>query len=668
MANILVSGWKKNTGFAAALLLLVALGALWICSGALAQQNPQQNQVLLSDGTQAPADPSQDPPSIVGRISAIDGNVSYEPASVNDFAAAELNYPLTTGDRLYAAASSDAEFQSGNLAVRLGAATDLTVTALTDTLTQFGLAQGAVHLRTFQLDPGATVELDTPNVAVTVLQPGDVRVETDSTSDITLVTVVSGQVQVDGNGIQTTLQPGDSVQLRGAQPVSAQWMQVEPQDALDAFSAERDAQYESALNAQANDLNPETIGGEDLAQNGQWQNDPDNGPVWYPSGVAVDWQPYRFGHWVWVAPWGWTWVESERWGFAPFHYGRWNRFGNRWGWVPGPPVVRPIWSPALVVFVGAPGVTAWFPLGLREPFVPWYHSSTLYLNRVNVSNIFNRNAAQVRSGYNQRATSLFPNEPGNHNYANRSIATIAMSQDAFAAGRPVARNELRGSQAQLGSAAIVPHPLVTPQRTTVASAPAKAVPPHTARPTLASRNDSRVKAPSSVMNPGSVAGPGGPQRTGPVQAPAKTPTQNPAPVTRAPMPPVQQPNPTQGRPPAQAAAPKQTTPMPPVQEPNVTQGRPPQRMPSEQPTPTPQPERPLFNKAVPPEPRPSFEKQQQAIEQNDPGRPLSPRQMDNVRQNQPAGPAQTHEAPHSAPAPASRPAPQPPPQSNEKKK
>jgi hypothetical protein len=301
---------------------------------------------------------------------------------------------------------------------------------------------------------------------------------------------------------------------------------------------------------------------------------------------------------------------------------------------------------------------------VREPFVPWYHSSTLYLNRVNVSNIFNRNAAEVRSGYNQRATSLFPNEPGNHNYANRSIATVAMNQDAFASGRPVASNQLRGQQ--FGNAPIVPHPLVTPERTAVASAPARALPPRTARPTLASRNDSRVKAPE-IPTPTSVAGPGGPRRTGPIPGPTKPPTQEPAPVSRAPIAPVQQPNPTQGRPPVQAPAPKEPEAPAKVQEPNVTQGRPPVRGPVTQPIPAPQPERPLFNKAVPPEPRPSFEKQQQAIQQTDPGRPLSPRQMDNVRQNQPAGPAQTHEAPHPAPAPVSRPAP-PPPQNNEKKK
>ena len=90
--------------------------------------------------------------------------------------------------------------------------------------------------------------------------------------------------------------------------------------------------------------------------------------------VVVGWAPYRFGHWAYVGPWGWTWVEDEPWGFAPFHYGRWAFVNNGWFWVPGPVVVRPVWAPALVAFVGGgPGFhfsagvgVGWFPLGSRR--------------------------------------------------------------------------------------------------------------------------------------------------------------------------------------------------------------------------------------------------------------------------------------------------------------
>jgi hypothetical protein len=68
------------------------------------------------------------------------------------------------------------------------------------------------------------------------------------------------------------------------------------------------------------------------------------------------------------------------------------------------------------------------------------------------------------------------------------------------------------------------------------------------------------------------------------------------------------------------------------------------------------PQQQLYNRAVPPPTRPSFDQQRQAIQNTDPGRPLSPQQLDNLRQNRPAGEPQMREAaPHPAPPP---PAPQ----------
>jgi hypothetical protein len=520
-----------------------------------------------------------DPPAEVARVSVALGNVSVEPASVDQFSAAEVNDPLTTGDRIYADAGANAELETGLVAVRIGQQTDLTVTAMTDALEQFGLAQGSVHLRSFALTPGTAVELDTPSVAVTVLQPGDVRVDVDPESGATTVEVVSGQVQVEGNGFQQVLEPGQRVQLEGSNPVSAQALDAAAADGLDGFSNDRDAAYESAVQGEDAYVNSDTIGAEDLSANGDWETDSDEGAVWYPTGVAVGWTPYSCGHWTWVAPWGWTWVDCYAWGFAPFHYGRWEHHGSRWGWIPGPVVVRPVYSPAMVAFVGGAGVTAWFPLGPHDTYVPWYHASPLYVNRVNTASIHDANVTEVRSLYNQPTLASVYSSAEAHVYVNRPLATVAVTQASFAAGRSV----VRVSAAAVAGAPVLPHPLVTPQRTLVVGAAARAVPAHAARPTLASRT-------TEAGNPAAVVRPQ-------------------APVT-----------------PAQGAAPEG---------------------------------RPLFHQAVPPQPRPSFDEQQKAIETNDPGRPLGPQQMENLRQNRPAGPPQQTEEPHPAPAPKAAPAPRP---------
>ena len=91
---------------------------------------------------------SGDPPNRVARISLIQGNVSLEPNGVDAFSQAEINYPLTSGDRVYAENNSFGELQTAGLAVRLGNGADVTLSSLTDNIAQFGLAQGSIRVRT----------------------------------------------------------------------------------------------------------------------------------------------------------------------------------------------------------------------------------------------------------------------------------------------------------------------------------------------------------------------------------------------------------------------------------------------------------------------------------------------------------------------------------------
>jgi len=243
---------------------------------------------------------------------------------------------------------------------------------------------------------------------------------------------------------------------------------------------------------------------------------------------------------------------------------------------------------------------------------------------------------------------------------------VAMEQGNFAAGRRADQSSVRVNAQQLAEAPVLPHPLVTPQKSMVAGSPTRAVPTQMQRPVLASHEDTAVRA-------GSTA----PSRGNPM-------SEQPAPVTRNPTTPEggrQGALPTgltqqstgagasgsddavRRRPyvqePAEQQAPAQTPPQRPgpgtsYRQPIQQQTEP---QPQQQAPVATQPQRPLFNRAVPPEPRPSFDQQRQAIETTDPGRPLSPQQLNNIRQNQPAGQPQQHEAPHPAPAPAARPAP-----------
>ena len=96
---------------------------------------------------------------------------------------------------------------------------------------------------------------------------------------------------------------------------------------------------------------------------GDWIRMDPYGWVWAPGRIDPYWRPYTVGRWVWT-DWGWTWVSSEPWGWATYHYGRWVRARHHgWVWVPGN-----VWGPAWVAWRRGPGVVGWAPL---PPEVRW---------------------------------------------------------------------------------------------------------------------------------------------------------------------------------------------------------------------------------------------------------------------------------------------------------
>jgi hypothetical protein len=638
-----------------------------------------------------------DPPNRVARISVIQGNVSLEPNGVDAFSQAEINYPLTSGDRVYADNNSFGELQTAGLAVRLGNGADVTLSSLTDNIAQFGLAQGSIRVRTRSLSAfngqPATVEVDTPNGAILVDQPGDIRVDSYPQDDTTVVTVSSGAVEVTGQNLDQQLGPNQSLRLAGSNPVYAEQVQLLPPDGLDQFDQQREYRRQRASAYQY--VSPDMIGAADLDDYGDWQPaNQDNqgyGAVWYPRSVPAGWTPYSNGHWAWVAPWGWTWVEAEPWGFAPFHYGRWASFGGRWGWVPGPPPsafggeIRPIYSPALVAFVGGPGgglsiaiggIAAWFPLGPREAYQPWYHASPAYCNRVNVTNIYTTNVTVIHNTYINRTVNVYnTTNVTNITYVNRNVATVVVPQRALASGQSIAhvqRVQLTPqARAQLSAAPILPHPLVTPATAIVAAkAPPRAVPPVQARPVVETRQGferagapgTPVRAPQTPVAVNRAVGqpaPVAPQTVNHAPFPQQRQAQviAPAPVAH-PVPPPQVPA---NRPvPESAPVRPPVVAQPAIQHPaQVTQPAPVRTQPVptqfERPAPRPpdQP-RPLINKTPPAPVQPPFAQQKRAIQAADPGRPLGPQQVENLRNDRPVGSAQQPEAPHPPPAPRSK--------------
>ncbi|HYA97703.1 MAG TPA: hypothetical protein VEH49_06375, partial [Methylomirabilota bacterium] len=74
----------------------------------------------------------QDPPSRVARLSFVQGQVSFNPAGTDDWAGAEVNRPMTTGDKLWSDRDGRAELQIGSAVLRMGGETGFSFLNLSD--------------------------------------------------------------------------------------------------------------------------------------------------------------------------------------------------------------------------------------------------------------------------------------------------------------------------------------------------------------------------------------------------------------------------------------------------------------------------------------------------------------------------------------------------------
>jgi len=423
-----------------------------------------------------------DPPTRVARLNYIQGSVSYQMPGDQTWIEADPNRPLTTGNNLWVDKNSRGEVHIGSTAIRLANETGLSFLTLDDRTVQLELAQGLmeVHLRHKAGDEA--FEIDTPNLSFTLDASGEYRIQTDPDGNSTVITVREGSGEVNTSGDTWELHAGQQYVFNGADQVSYDAMPLPAFDEFGDWCQSRDQRENRAVSAQY--VSRDVDGYYDLDDYGDWTNVPDYGMVWVPRHVEAGWVPYHMGHWVFIAPWGWTWVDEEPWGFAPFHYGRWVAVGAGWGWVPGPVVVRPVYSPAVVGFVGGGGFSlsvsignsfsgvAWFPLGPRDVYVPAYHCSPRYFQTVNVTNTRVVNVTQVTNVYNtvivnRNVTNV------NYTYAHNGNAVTAVSRETFVNARPVAAAAVRVRDDEIVRARVVDNAPIAPVRGSYVSASAK---------------------------------------------------------------------------------------------------------------------------------------------------------------------------------------------------
>jgi Family of unknown function (DUF6600)/FecR protein len=453
---------------------------------------------FLANPRIAAAADDDDPPARAARLSFAGGAVSFEPAGTDEWVDAVVNRPMTTGDKLWTDRDGRAEVRIDSYGLRLGPQTGFSFLNLDDNTVQVRLTEGSLNIRVRRLEDNETLEIDTPNLAFNVLRSGSYRIDVNENGDTTVVSVREGQGEVTGGGSAYPVHAGDSVTFSGTDQLSVDVQDYQGNDDFDRWSSDRDRRWDRSTAPKY--VSDDVVGYEDLDEYGGWRPVPEYGTVWFPRTTVAGWAPYRYGHWVWVSPWGWTWVDDAPWGFAPFHYGRWVTVGGVWGWVPSPPrpavvtvaYVRPVYAPALVAWVGgshfgvgvavggAPSGVAWFPLGPRDVYCPSYHVSPRYVERVNVSNTVIVNRTQVTNVYNNVYVNKTTNVT-NITYQNQRAnnAVTATSQASFTSAQPVGRNMVRVNEREVASAPVAPMTNVAPQQRSFSGAtgPARARPP-----------------------------------------------------------------------------------------------------------------------------------------------------------------------------------------------
>ena len=426
--------------------------------------------LVLSSFALQPAQAEDLPLPWVGRVAEVTGPLSLRPSG-GEWSDSAVNDPLAAGMSLRTGAQGRAVLRIGPETIALDGGSELELAQLDGAGIRLVLRRGRLGIGSQPLETAVSIEIETPRGRVWLLTPGDYDVTAGDERAATRVAVLNGRARFVGKGLDTAIATGAANVITGGDPVTADvvatddfvtaWRQVTPEDS-------------PALRH----VSVEMTGYEALDGNGSWETVDGYGAVWFPSIATGEWAPYRYGHWRWLAPWGWTWIDDKPWAFAPSHYGRWVRFAQadpldpvagdteRWGWIPGSPVAHPLYAPALVGFLGTAGVglsypdafgpaVAWFPLAPGEVYWPSYTSDLDTIRRLNEGQVADLPTISATANGDPPAAVV------NADYHNRRFATV-VPRAVFAAGKPVAPALLQLPERRLDNAPLLAGSLQIP--------------------------------------------------------------------------------------------------------------------------------------------------------------------------------------------------------------
>ena len=313
--------------------------------------------------------------------------------------------------------------------------------------TTIALRRGRLGVRLVaKVDAGKRpVEITIPSGVLRLSAPGEYDIVAGDAKSPARLAVPAGEARFSGKGLDAVVATGGGRAAERRRPrhdaagqhrrgcVFAEWWRGQKRDAADAPALRH--------------VSAAITGHEMLDEHGAWETVAGLGDVWFPNDAPRGWVPFRYGHWRWISPWGWTWIDDMPWGFATSHYGRWANIGGsdteagRWGWVPealreapGEHGGEPAFMPAAVAFLGTAGVglsypdafspaVAWFPLAPGEVYWPSFTDDPEAIRRLNAGAV--ADPAAIGRGPERRSA-------GRHRH--RPISQPALCQRRAAPG------------------------------------------------------------------------------------------------------------------------------------------------------------------------------------------------------------------------------------------
>jgi hypothetical protein len=372
-------------------------------------------------------DETPDVTARVARISFLRGDAKIKHAGEQDWERVTQNLPVVEGDEISTDGNARLEIQfNRSNYLRLSENAYLKITTLRDEGIAVSLPEGVLSLRVLSFDKDReSFEIDAPRTTVAVQNAGMYRVDAGGKKDSQIRVAVTdgGQARVYTENSGFSLRSGRSAEIQIAGNYAGEYETSDAAkyaDEFDGWALQRDTLIAKRLQNAGYDkyYDNDVYGAEDLSEYGEWIHTRKYGYVWKPYSSATNsyanWSPYRYGHWRWIPPYGWTWVNDESWGYATYHHGRWVYVDNDWAWTPYGRYRsrRSWWQPALVVVTYSGSLICWYPLPYDYGYYN-YNSAYVDRRRYNTTIINNTTviANQTTNGTKDRRRKIFDRTP-----------------------------------------------------------------------------------------------------------------------------------------------------------------------------------------------------------------------------------------------------------------